>query len=58
MPPTPRQPRRAGPNREPLPKHKDDLAYLAIERHGIPSYEAWAMTVEQLTDKLEDLRNA
>jgi hypothetical protein len=56
MPPTPRKPRRAGPAPEPLPTHKDDLAWLAIERHGIPSYEAWDMTVPELTAKLEALR--
>lgn len=40
------------PEREPLPAHKDDLVALAIER-GIPSYEAWDMTVPELTKKLE-----
>lgn len=40
------------PQPDPLPTHKDDLAALAIA-HGIPSYEAWAMTVPELTDKLE-----
>jgi hypothetical protein len=37
---------------EPLPTHKDDLAALAIER-GVPSYEAWAMTVPELKKMLE-----
>jgi hypothetical protein len=37
---------------EPLPAHKDDLVALAIER-GIPSYEAWDMTVPQLKKRLE-----
>lgn len=40
------------PQREPLPSHKDDLVALAIDR-GIPSYEAWAMTIPELTEKLE-----
>jgi hypothetical protein len=35
-----------------LPDHKDDLAALAITR-GVPSYEAWAMTVPELTKMLE-----
>lgn len=39
------------PERDPLPTHKDDLVALAIER-GIPSYEAWDMTVPDLTKKL------
>ena len=56
MPPPARQGRKPQPRKEPLPKHKADLAWLAIERHGIPSYEAWAMTVEELTEKLEALR--
>lgn len=34
-----------------LPDHKDDLVALAISR-GIPSYEAWALTVPELTEKL------
>jgi hypothetical protein len=55
--PTPRASTKAKPPaKEPLPTHKDDLAWLAIERHGIPSYEAWAMTVPELTEKLEALR--
>lgn len=37
---------------EPLPDHKQPLVELAIKR-GIPSYEAWAMTVPELTEKLE-----
>jgi hypothetical protein len=37
---------------EPLPTHKPDLVALAIE-HGVPSYEAWDMTVKQLTKRLE-----
>lgn len=34
-----------------LPDHKDDLAAMAI-RYGVPSYEAWAMTVDDLRDHL------
>lgn len=41
------------PVEEPLPAHKADLVALAIERK-VPSYEAWAMTVEQLTEKLKE----
>ncbi|HEY1180250.1 MAG TPA: hypothetical protein VGF17_29180 [Phytomonospora sp.] len=37
---------------EPLPDHKEDLVAVAISR-GIPSYEAWAMTVPELTDTLK-----
>ncbi len=37
---------------EQLPTHKADLVALAIDR-GIPSYEAWDMTVKQLTKRLE-----
>lgn len=37
---------------EPLPEHKQPLVELAISR-GIPSYEAYAMTVPELTEKLE-----
>lgn len=40
------------PQREPLPSHKDELVAVAIDR-GIPSYEAWAMTVPELTKRLE-----
>ena len=40
------------PERAPLPGHKDDLVALASDR-GIPSYEAWDMTVPELTKKLE-----
>lgn len=36
----------------PLPAHKDDLVALAIDR-GIPSYEAWNLTVPELTKRLE-----
>lgn len=36
-----------------LPALKEDLVDLAIKR-GIPSYEAWALTVPQLTEKLGD----
>lgn len=38
---------------EPLPTHKPDLVALAIDR-GVPSYEAWAMTVPDLTAKLKE----
>lgn len=31
---------------------KDELVAQAIDR-GVPSYEAWAMTVPELTKKLE-----
>jgi hypothetical protein len=37
---------------EPLPTHKDDLVAVAIDR-GVPSYEAWDMTVPQLTKRLK-----
>jgi hypothetical protein len=37
---------------EDKPVHKDDLVAAAIER-GVPSYEAWAMTVPELKKKLE-----
>lgn len=37
---------------EPLPGHKDELVAVAIDR-GIPSYEAWGMTVPELTKRLE-----
>ena len=40
------------PPKEPLPSHKDDLVALAIDR-GVPSYVAWAMTVPELTKRLE-----
>lgn len=40
------------PEPERLPAHKPDLVALAIDR-GVPSYEAWAMTVPELTTKLE-----
>jgi hypothetical protein len=36
---------------EEKPLHKDDLVALAIEA-GVPSYEAWAMTVPDLRKKL------
>lgn len=42
----------AAPEADALPTHKDDLVALAIER-GIPSYEAWALTIPELTQKLE-----
>lgn len=42
----------SAPESEPLPSHKDDLVALAIDR-GIPSYEAWDMTVPELTARLE-----
>jgi hypothetical protein len=35
-----------------LPTHKADLVALAID-HGVPSYQAWAMTVPELTKRLE-----
>ena len=57
----PRKPAEAAPPAKPkaepakpkvdLPDHKDDLAALAIT-HGVPSYEAWAMTVDDLRDLL------
>lgn len=41
------------PEEEPLPTHKSDLVNLAIGRK-IPSYEAWAMTVDELRAKLKE----
>ena len=41
------------PEAEPLPTHKDDLVALAIGRN-VPSYEAWALTVSELTDLLKE----
>jgi hypothetical protein len=41
----------AAPSKADLPAHKDDLVALAITR-GVPSYEAWALTVPELTEKL------
>lgn len=41
------------PEEEALPTHKDELVALAIERK-VPSYEAWAMTVPELTAKLKE----
>lgn len=37
---------------DPLPTHKDELVALAIAR-GVPSYEAWDLTVAELKKKLE-----
>lgn len=37
---------------DPLPAHKPDLVALAIDR-GVPSYEAWDLTVPELTKRLE-----
>lgn len=52
MPDKPR-PRKFTPAQPaPLPTTKPELAALAIDR-GIPSYEAWAMTVPELKKKLE-----
>lgn len=36
-----------------LPSTKPDLVALAID-NGTPSYEAWAMTVDDLTKLLEE----
>ena len=47
----------AAPEEEPLPTHKPDLVVLAIDR-GVPSYEAWAMTVPELTAKLKESDDA
>jgi hypothetical protein len=33
---------------------KSELVNEAMRRFGIPSYEAWAMTVEDLTKKLKE----
>jgi hypothetical protein len=41
------------PEEEALPTHKDELVALAIARK-VPSYEAWAMTVPELTAKLKE----
>ena len=43
--------KQAAPKAEPLPDLKPDLVALAIGR-GVPSYEAWDMTVEDLKKKL------
>jgi hypothetical protein len=52
--PEKKSPRKYAPPAKPapLPTHKDDLVALAIHR-GVPSYEAWAMTVDDLKSKLE-----
>jgi hypothetical protein len=52
MPPAPRKTGKAAPQKPPLPDTKQELVELAITR-GIPSYEAWDMTVPELTKKLE-----
>jgi hypothetical protein len=36
---------------EKKPPTKDELVAVAIER-GVPSYEAWAMTVDELKKKV------
>ncbi|HEY9409331.1 MAG TPA: hypothetical protein VIQ30_22640 [Pseudonocardia sp.] len=40
------------PTPPPLPDTKPDLVALAIRR-GVPSYEAWDMTVAELRNRLE-----
>jgi hypothetical protein len=37
--------------KKPKPPTKDELVATAIER-GVPSYEAWAMTVDELKKKV------
>lgn len=44
----------AEPAEPALPTTKPELVALAIDRR-IPSYEAWAMTVPELTKRLEAL---
>lgn len=46
------EPADEAPERDPLPTHKDELVALAIAR-GVPSYEAWDLTVAELKKKLE-----
>jgi hypothetical protein len=45
----------AQPQPEPAaPRDKSDLVAEAMDRLGIPSYEAWAMTDDDLTARLEN----
>ncbi|PSK95773.1 hypothetical protein CLV30_12825 [Haloactinopolyspora alba] len=46
------KPAAAKPAAPALPDTRPELVALAIRR-GVPSYEAWAMTVDQLKTKLE-----